>query len=77
MNDFLRESFSYLEIFKEIKKIDKEIEPEKIAYGSDKNQYYYHYEPEKLLSDKIIVWIMSAARLSVFRLLDWLQPRQL
>ena len=57
MNDFLRESFSYLEIFKEIKKIDKEIEPEKIAYGSDKNQYYYHYEPEKLLSDKIIVWI--------------------
>lgn len=57
MNDFLRESFSYSKIFKEIRKIEKKITPEKIAYGRDKNQYYYCYEPEKLLSDKIIVWI--------------------
>ncbi len=57
MNDFLRESISYSKIFKDIKKIVRNIKPEKIAYSSDKNQYYYHYEPEKLLSDKIIFWV--------------------
>lgn len=57
MNDFLRESFSYSKIFKEIKKIERKIKPERITYGSDKNQYYYYYEPDKLLSDKIIIWI--------------------
>ena len=57
MNDFLRESFSYSGIYKEINKIEKRIKPEKISYGPDKNQYYYIFEPEKLLSDKIIIWI--------------------
>ncbi len=57
MNDFLRESFSYSKIFKEIRKIERKTDPERIDYGSDKNQYYYYYEPEKLLSDKIIIWI--------------------
>ena len=57
MNDFLRESFSYSKIFKEIKKIERKITPEKKHYGPEKNQYYCYYEPEKLLSDKIIVWI--------------------
>ncbi len=51
MSDFLRESFSYSKIFKEIKKIEKRINPEKVAYGEDKNQYYFYYEPGKLLSD--------------------------
>ena len=57
MNDFLRESFSYSKIFKEIRKIERKTDPERIDYGPDKNQYYYYYEPEKLLSDKIIIWI--------------------
>lgn len=57
VNDFLRESFSYSKIFKEIRKIERKTDPERIDYGSDKNQYYYYYEPEKLLSDKIIIWI--------------------
>ncbi|MCR5671484.1 MAG: alpha/beta hydrolase [Butyrivibrio sp.] len=57
MNDFLRESFSYSKIFKEIKKIERKISPERVAYGSDKNQYYYFYQPDKLLSDKVIIWI--------------------
>lgn len=55
--DFLRESLSYSGIFKEIRKIERKIHPEKISYGPDKNQYYYYYEPNKLLSDKIIIWI--------------------
>ena len=57
MNDFLRESFSYSGIYKEINKVEKRIKPEKISYGPDKNQYYYIFEPEKLLSDKIIIWV--------------------
>jgi acetyl esterase/lipase len=55
--DFLRESFSYSKIFKEIKKIERKIEPEKRTYGPDENQYYYYYEPDRLSSDKIIIWI--------------------
>ena len=55
--DFLRESFSYSKIFKEIRKIERKIEPERCDYGSEENQYYYCYEPDKLLSDKIIIWI--------------------
>ena len=57
MIDFLRESFSYSKIFKEIKKIERKIEPEKRTYGPDENQYYYYYEPDRLSSDKIIIWI--------------------
>ena len=57
MIDFLRESFSYSKIFKEIRKIERKIEPEKRTYGPDENQYYYHYEPDTLSSDKIIIWI--------------------
>ena len=57
MNDFLRESFSYSGIFKEIRKIERKIIPDKKTYGPDKNQYYYYYEPDELKSDKMIIWI--------------------
>ncbi len=57
MNDYLRESFSYFRIFREIKKVDRVSVPEKISYGPDKNQYYLFFEPEKPVSDKVIVWI--------------------
>lgn len=57
MNDFLRESFSYSGIFKEIRKIPRTISPEKQAYGTDRNQYYLCYEPDRLISDKVIIWI--------------------
>lgn len=57
MNDFLRESFSYSGIFKEIRKIPRTIFPEKQAYGTDRNQYYLCYEPDRLISDKVIIWI--------------------
>ena len=57
MNDFLRESFSYPGIYKEIRKIERTIVPEKAAYGPEKNQYYCCYEPERPVSDKVIIWI--------------------
>ena len=57
MNDFLRESFSYTKIYREIKKVERVCEPEKISYGSHKDQYYYFFNPEKVISDKLIVWI--------------------
>lgn len=57
MNDYLRESFSYPGIFREVKKIERTVTPEKISYGSDKNQYYLYFEPENPSSDKVIIWI--------------------
>ena len=57
MNDFLREIFSYSGIFKEIRRIPRTITPEKLAYGTDRNQYYFCYEPDRPISDKVIVWI--------------------
>lgn len=57
MNDYLRESFSYPGIFREVKKVERRVEPQKKAYGEDKNQYYLFFEPEKPTSDKVIIWI--------------------
>ena len=49
--------FSYSGIFKEIRRIPRTITPEKLAYGTDRNQYYFCYEPDRPISDKVIVWI--------------------
>ncbi len=57
MNDYLRESFSYFGLFKELKKVPKRFAAQKISYGPDKNQYYNFYTPDIPSSDKLIVWI--------------------
>ena len=57
MKDYLRESFSYFGIYKELKTLTKEVTAEKVTYGPDKDQYFNYYEPEKVSSGKIIVWI--------------------
>ena len=57
MNDYLRESFSYFGMFKEMSQVKKIIKPEKVSFETDKNQYYYFYEPVSRVSDKVIVWI--------------------
>jgi len=57
MKDYLRESFSYFGIYKELKTLTKEVTAEKVTYGPDKDQYFNYYEPKKVTSGKIIVWI--------------------
>jgi acetyl esterase/lipase len=37
-------------------RIRKKYSPEKVSYGRDREQYFLYYEPDEILSDKIIVW---------------------
>ncbi len=57
MNDFWRESFSYFGLYRELSKVKKVFKPEKVSFGGDKHQYFYFFEPSRVRSDKVIVWI--------------------
>lgn len=37
--------------------VKKEIKPQSVPFGTDKQQYFLYYEPENRTSDKIIVWV--------------------
>ena len=56
MNDSLRESLSYFGLYRKMFRIRKKYSPEKVSYGRDREQYFLYYEPDEILSDKIIVW---------------------
>lgn len=57
MNDFLRESLSYFGLYRKMFQVKRKYKPEMVSYGKNKEQYFLYYEPEKIVSDKIIVWI--------------------
>lgn len=57
MIDYFRENMSYFGLMSKVRRFPKNITPERIIYGEDKDQYYLYYEPQKILSDKVIVWI--------------------
>ena len=57
MNDYMRESLSYFGLYIKMFRIRKKYVPEEISYGSNKEQYFLYYEPNKTVSDKIIVWV--------------------
>ncbi len=57
MNDCLRESLSYFGLYKKWFQIKKKYKPVEVFYGIDKEQYFLYYEPKKVISDKIIVWV--------------------
>jgi acetyl esterase/lipase len=58
MIDFIRENLSYYPMYyRMLFKTKKDIVPERVDYGSDKEQYFYYYEPKTPVSDKIIVWV--------------------
>ena len=57
MNDYIRESLSYFGLFRKVYRAKKNIKPAEISYGGDKDQYFLYYEPKKVLSGKIIVWV--------------------
>lgn len=56
MNDFLRESLSYFGLYRKMFQVKKKHIPVAVPYGDNKEQYFLYYAPEKVLSDKIIVW---------------------
>ncbi|MCR5094413.1 MAG: alpha/beta hydrolase [Lachnospiraceae bacterium] len=57
MNDYLRENLSYFGIYGRLLTYKKHMTPERVEYGTDKEQYFLYYEPEHPVSDKIIYWV--------------------
>ncbi len=57
MIDSLRESFSYFGLYRKMAQVEKRYEPQTVSYGNEKGQYFLYYEPDKVKSDKIIVWV--------------------
>lgn len=58
MIDYLRENISYWPIyFRLLFKTSKEFAPDRVSYGSDKEQYFLYYEPSEAVSDKVIIWV--------------------
>ena len=56
--DYIRENLSYYPIFfRLLFKTKKEFTPERVDYGTDKEQYFLYYEPKERVSDKIVIWI--------------------
>ena len=58
MIDYIRENLSYYPLFYRLLfTVKKEIIPERVDFGSDKEQYFLYYEPSKPVSEKIVVWV--------------------
>lgn len=57
MKDSTRENLSYPGLFAKLLRVKKEIKPQIVPFGSDKQQYFLYYEPKQIESDKIILWV--------------------
>ena len=57
LNDLMREYLSYVCLYSKMLRIHKITVPQIVSFGKDKNQYFLCYEPEKPVSDKIIIWV--------------------
>ena len=57
MNDYLRESLSYFGLYRKMFQVKKKYTPVKVPYGKYKEQYFLYYEPDQIVSDKMIVWV--------------------
>ncbi|MBQ5311773.1 MAG: alpha/beta hydrolase [Oscillospiraceae bacterium] len=57
MKDSIRESLSYFGLFKKLLLAKKHTTPEKVMYGTHKDQYFLYYEPENAKTDKMIFWV--------------------
>lgn len=58
MIDYLRENFSYYPLFYRLLfTTHKDIIAERVDFGSDKEQYFLYFEPERPVSDKVVVWV--------------------
>lgn len=57
MYDSLRENLSYFGLYRRLFKVKKVIKPQKVFFGDDKEQYFLYYEPLKVQSDKVVIWV--------------------
>ena len=57
MNDYVRENLSYVALFFKMRSKKKEIRPERISYGKEKEQYFLCYEPKRKKSNTVIFWV--------------------
>lgn len=57
MIDSIRENLSYFSLYRKMLKVKKIVLPEYVSFGKDKQQYFLYYEPEMIISDKIIIWV--------------------
>ena len=57
MNDYLRESLSYFGLYRRMFQVKKRYKPVMVSYGQNREQYFLYYEPERVISDKVIVWV--------------------
>ena len=57
MNDYLRESLSYFGLYRRMFQVKKRCKPAMVSYGQNREQYFLYYEPERVTSDKAIVWV--------------------
>lgn len=55
--DSLREYTSYFGLYWKMFQVRKKYTPVSVSYGENKEQYFLYYEPEQVLSDKVIVWV--------------------
>lgn len=53
----MRESLSYFGLFRRMFAVKKNVKAEKISFGEHKDQYFLYFEPKKITSEKIIVWV--------------------
>ena len=57
MKDSTRESLSYFGLYARMLRIKKEVKPQAVSFGNDKQQYFLYYEPQTVTSDKVILWV--------------------
>ncbi len=57
MKDSTRESLSYWGLYARMLRVKKEIKPQAVSFGNDKQQYFLYYEPQTIASDKVILWV--------------------
>ena len=57
LKDSTRENLSYFGLYKRLLTVKKEIPAEKVSFGDHKDQHFLYFEPEKAISDKVIIWV--------------------
>lgn len=57
MYDYLRELCSYPSIYYKLSKIKEIIKPERVDFGTDRNQFFLHFAPNGASKGKVIIWI--------------------
>ncbi len=57
MKDAVRESLSYGRLYWKMFRSKRTVKPKKVRFGEEQAQYALLYEPQRLVSDKIVVWV--------------------